>query len=266
MTGRIHRSFVSSHTPNLLSRTLFRAGTTPRPTGGVVVVFTTRIELFTIEIEQQQRLQEDHVETLLGICVGIGLSAACGFRIFVPFMVMSIASRAGYLGLSDGFGWISSTPAMVAFIVATILEIMAYYIPWLDNALDTIAIPVATVAGTIATATQVDWMDPFLKWSLATIGGGGVALTVQGMTSVVRAASAATTGGIGNPVVSTAEAGSSLFMSVLSIVVPFVTFFIVITLILYSLKKLYQWFFQKKNGSGGRRRIIPELSNYLRLG
>ena len=107
--------------------------------------------------------------------------------------------------------------ALAAFSIATLFEVAAYYIPWVDNLLDTIAVPAATVAGTIVMASAVSEMSPFLKWGLAVIVGGGVAGTIQGFTSITRIASTATTGGLGNPVVSTVEAGGSVVMSILAI-------------------------------------------------
>ena len=66
------------------------------------------------------------METFLSILVGIGLSAACGFRVFVPLLVMSIASMSGHLTLSGGFLWIGTYPALLAFAVATMAEIAGY--------------------------------------------------------------------------------------------------------------------------------------------
>ena len=108
------------------------------------------------------------VDTLLSVLIGVGLAAACGFRVFVPLLVMSLASRAevGHLSLGPGFAWIGSTPALVAFSVATLLEIAGYYIPWVDNLLDTVATPTAIVAGILVTASAVTDMSPFLRWSL----------------------------------------------------------------------------------------------------
>lgn len=84
--------------------------------------------------------------TLLGIAIGIGLSAACGFRVFVPLLVMNIASLAGHLHLAYGFEWIGSYYATVAFGTATIVEVLAYYTPWLDHILDLITTPAAIIA------------------------------------------------------------------------------------------------------------------------
>src|SRR2546422_4079009 len=109
------------------------------------------------------------METLLSICLGIGLSAACGFRVFVPLLVMSIAALSGHLTLAHGFEWIGTYSALIAFAVATCLEIGGYYIPWLDNLLDTIASPAAIIAGTLITASLITGVSPFLKWTLAII-------------------------------------------------------------------------------------------------
>jgi hypothetical protein len=160
------------------------------------------------------------METLLAISLGIGLSAACGFRVFVPLLVMSIASLSGHLTLAPGFQWIGSYPALLTFSVATGLEIAGYYIPWVDHLLDTVATPAAIVAGTVTTAAMVGDMSPFLKWTLAAVAGGGVAGVVQGTTVLVRGVSTATTGGLGNPFFATIELGGALFTSVLALLAP----------------------------------------------
>lgn len=180
------------------------------------------------------------METLLSILLGLGLAAACGFRVFVPLLVMSIASRAGagYLELGQGFAWIGSTAALVAFSAATLLEIAGYYIPWVDNLLDAIATPTAVVAGIMVTASAVTDVDPFLRWTLAILGGGGTAATFQGITATARQVSSFTTGGLANPLLATLEAGSSALLSVLAIVVPFVAMLLIVGLLYFGVKKL----------------------------
>ncbi|MFN7962890.1 MAG: DUF4126 domain-containing protein [Thermoanaerobaculia bacterium] len=157
-------------------------------------------------------------KALVSVCLGIGLAAACGFRIFLPFLVMSLAAKAGYLTLTGSFAWIGSTPALIVFAVATGLEIAAYYIPWLDHFLDTLAAPVAIAAGVIATASVATGMDPMLKWSLAVIAGGGAAGAMHGLTSVLRGASTLATGGLANFLVATGEALVSFLLSATAIV------------------------------------------------
>jgi hypothetical protein len=160
------------------------------------------------------------MELALSILIGIGLAAACGFRVFVPFLVISIASLSGHLDLAPGFEWIGTYYALTAFAIATVLEILAYYIPWFDNLMDAIATPAAVVAGAIIMAAVVGDMSPFLRWSLAIIAGIGVAGAVQGTTVALRGASTATTGGLANPVVSTGELAGSVVTSVLAVILP----------------------------------------------
>jgi hypothetical protein len=178
------------------------------------------------------------METFLGFMIGIGLSAACGFRVFVPLLGVSIASMSGYLTLTPGFVWLGSWPAFIAFVTATILEIGAYYIPWLDHLLDTLATPAAVVAGSIVTASLVGNMNPFLKWSLAVITGGGTAGVIQAGTVLLRGASATTTGGYGNFLVATLEAISSILTTFLAIVIPLFCVLLVIFLLFLVIRKL----------------------------
>ncbi|HSB51951.1 MAG TPA: DUF4126 domain-containing protein [Dissulfurispiraceae bacterium] len=178
------------------------------------------------------------METLLGLAVGIGLSAACGFRVFVPFLGMSIASLGGHLTLSPGFEWIGSWPALVAFATATVLEIGAYYIPWLDNVMDSITTPAAVIAGTIVTASMVGDMSPFLKWSLALIAGGGTAGMVQGATVMLRGASTATTAGLGNHLVATGEMAGAVLITVVALFLPLLAALLVIGMSLYVARRI----------------------------
>jgi hypothetical protein len=181
------------------------------------------------------------METLLSLCLGIGLAAACGFRIFAPLLVMSIAANTGHLDLSGGFEWIGSRPALIAFAVATLLEVVAYYVPWLDNLLDTAAVPIAVVAGVVVTASVVTDVSPLMRWTLAVIAGGGAAGTTQGLTTFVRSVSSATTGGIGNPIVSTVEVGSSLLVSALSLLAPLFAVLMLIAAGTVMLVALLRW-------------------------
>ena len=155
-----------------------------------------------------------------GFVIGIGLSAACGFRIILPFLGLSIAAMNSFIQLAPEFQWIATWPALIAFATAAILEITAYYVPWMDNLLDTVATPLAVAAGTIAAAAVVSDMSPFMKWSIALIAGGGMAGIVQTGTAIARGMSTISTGGTGNFVISTAELAGSLMTTVLSLLIP----------------------------------------------
>ena len=173
------------------------------------------------------------MDNLLSICLGIGLSAACGFRVFIPLLVMSIASLSGHLSLSQGFQWIGTYPALVAFSTASILEVAAYYIPLVDNLMDAISGPAAVVAGILVTASSMVQMSPLLKWSLAIIAGGGTAAIFHGSTAVVRGASTALTGGFGNHAVATAELGIAAGLSILAIALPLLSIIVIVVLLLF---------------------------------
>lgn len=160
------------------------------------------------------------MNTLLALFLGVGLAATCGFRVFVPLLGLSIAHHLGVVPLSQGFAWLGSWPATIAFGVATVLEIGAYYVPWLDHLLDVIATPAAIIAGTIVTVSVIGDLSPFVRWPLGVIAGGGVAGIVQGSSVLARGASTATTGGFGNPIVATGELVASIVGTIVSIVLP----------------------------------------------
>ena len=174
------------------------------------------------------------MEIVLSILLGIGLAAACGFRVFVPPLVMSVAALSGHLHLARGFEWIGTWPALIVFACATALEITAYYVPWLDNALDALATPCAVIAGVVVTAGCVSDMSPMLKWSLAVIAGGGVAAVVQLLTVKARAVSSAFTGGLANFVVSTGEAAGSFIVSLIAVLLPLLVGFVLVAMALLA--------------------------------
>ena len=178
------------------------------------------------------------MDILIGVCLGIGLSAACGFRVFVPPLFLSFAALSGHVTLAHGFQWIGSYPALAAFGVATALEIAGYYVPWIDHLLDAVATPAAVVAGIVVTASVITGMSPLMKWTLAAIAGGGVAALVQSATVLGRTASTATTGGFGNPLFATVELTGAVLTSVLTILAPLVVGVLVLAACWYCARKL----------------------------
>jgi hypothetical protein len=152
--------------------------------------------------------------------LGIGLSAAVGFRVFVPMLLMSLASMAGWITLAPGFQWMGTPVAALVLAVATLVELLSFMVPGVSNALDGIATPAAAIAGTIVMASVLTEMSPVARWALAIIAGGGVALTVQGATVVTRAAAAGATVGVASPIVALLEAIAALTVTITAIVIP----------------------------------------------
>lgn len=174
------------------------------------------------------------VEAVLSVAVGLGLAAAAGLRVFVPLLVLGGAARLGWLPLANGFEWLASGSGLATLSVATILEIAAYYIPWVDNLLDLVAGPLAVMAGIFATAAVTTELPPALRWSAAIIAGGGTAAAVQGVTSLTRLKSSAITAGAANPLLATLELVGSLTTAIVAVVLPALAIFLVVGLLLLA--------------------------------
>ena len=159
-------------------------------------------------------------ELMLSICLGVGLAASSGFRVFVPLFVMSIAAYFNVLSLSENWTWLGGPYALIIFAVASIVESLAYLVPIVDNALDSLAIPLAGMAGTMTMASNVANLSPEATWALAIVAGGGAATAVKSTSALTRVASTATTAGLANPVIGAAETGAAVGLSVLAIVMP----------------------------------------------
>ncbi len=160
----------------------------------------------------------------------------------MPLLVMNLASLTGHLHLSPGFEWIGSHYTSIAFGTATLVEVLAYYIPWLDHILDLIASPAAIIAGILATASMVMELSPFLKWTLALIAGGGAAAVVQGVTVLLRAKSSALTAGTGNVFVSSLELVGSIITALLAVIVPMVCLVLIALLCIFVIWKAGRFF------------------------
>lgn len=178
-------------------------------------------------------------ETIISILLGVGLAASVGFRVFLPLFALSLASYFGMWDLNDNWQWIGSLAAVITLGVATVVEIFAYFIPWIDNLLDSFAVPLAAIAGTAVMVSTVANLDPVVTWSLAIIAGGGTATAIKGASAASRLASTATTGGLGNPIVSTVETGTALVVTTASIFAPMLAAVLVIV-ILFVIFRIYR--------------------------
>jgi hypothetical protein len=168
-------------------------------------------------------IQLPHVagtDLALSIALGVGLASAVGFRVFLPMLVVSVAACTGHLPLSSGFACLGTPAALIMLSVAAAVEILAYYIPGVDNLLDAIATPAALVAGTIVSAAVMTDLPPLVKWTTAVIAGGGAAGLTQGLTSLLRAKSTLLTGGLGNHALATGELGGALIVSLTALAAP----------------------------------------------
>ena len=174
----------------------------------------------------------DVVQILLSLSLGLGLAAACGFRVFIPPLMMGVGSRLDLYKLEGSFVWVDDTWAIAIFAVATLLEIGGYFIPWIDNLLDTIATPAAIIGGIFVTSASLEGeLDPSAQWTLSVIAGGSVSGVIQLGTVATRAISTGTTGGLANPIISLLEAVASILCILISLflvaIIPIVIIFLI---------------------------------------
>ena len=182
---------------------------------------------------------------IISAFIGIGLAAATGFRVFMPMFAVSLASYLGWIPMNESFEWLAGLPTLITTGIAMVAEILAYYIPFIDHLLDTISVPLATIAGSVMFASQFADIGTFPQWALALIAGGGTAAAISSGFAGTRAASTATTGGLGNSVVATTETAGAGIMSFLALAAPVIAFIAAVALIITVLvlgKKLWRKF------------------------
>jgi hypothetical protein len=174
----------------------------------------------------------------LSVVLGIVLAAATGFRVFLPMLIVSVAASTGHLPLGDTFAWLSTPAALTMLSAAALVEIIAYYVPGIDNLLDAVATPATFVAGTVVSAAVMTDLPPMVKWTAAVVAGGGVAGLTQSLTALLRAKSTVFTGGVGNPVIATAELGGALLIPLLALAAPLAALVLVVLLLWLAIRLL----------------------------
>lgn len=193
------------------------------------------------------------METFLSVAVGLCLAAACGFRVFLPLLGLSLAGHSGQVPIAAPFDSLATMPAIIALATASLAEITAYYIPWFDHALDALATPAALVAGVLATGAVTGDLPPVLRWAIALIAGGGTAGLMQGATVLLRLKSSALTGGLGNGAIATAEVVGATTLILLAIVVPLLGLLVAALLVWWAGRRLGRIVF----GRAGAPRAKP---------
>lgn len=189
---------------------------------------------------------------ILSVFIGIGLATATGFRVFLPLFFVSLASYFNWIPLQENWLWLASLPALIVLSIAMLFEILAYYIPFVDNLLDSLAIPLSAIAGTLLFSSQFAESNEVLKWGIGIIAGGGTAATISTTLSGFRLASSSSTGGIGNSVVSTVENTGATLMSVFAVFLPILALILTLILLYFFFrfgKKMWYKLFKKAEQS-----------------
>jgi hypothetical protein len=186
------------------------------------------------------------MEWVVSIALGLGLAAASGLRVFLPLLIAGLAAHAGWIGLSDHFGWLNSTPVLFALGTAALFEVLAYYVPGVDHLLDVLAAPAAAIAGILTSAAVMTNVSPQLQWPIAIIAGGGIATFTKAASALTRAKTGIATAGLGNPVVSTAETAGATGLALFAILAPLLCLAIVLVLAAWLTRKLVHFVRRKR--------------------
>jgi hypothetical protein len=193
-----------------------------------------------------------NLNSFIEFLLAVSLSAASGFRVFVPLLALSLAAVLGHFDLPSNFDWIENPQALTLFAIATLLEIVGYSIPWFDHVLDIFATPAAILSGTLVAASVTPELDPLIKWTLAIVAGGGTAGITKGLLNLLRGTSTAATGGLANPLFALVELAIAVLLSVLAITVPLVAGGLVLALFGFALHKVWQLVSKLRNGQASK--------------
>ena len=189
----------------------------------------------------------DSLSLIISIFIGIGLSAATGFRVFVPPLLVGLLSRAGFIDLGESWVWMSDTLTILAFSSAALIEICAYFVPWLDNLLDVFMSPMAIISGIILSATFFDGINPGLQWALSIIAGVSLSGSVQASSVLLRGLSTAGTGGVLNPIFSIAENLISIFLTLMALFFPVIAIIFLVLLLMLNRKIIRKLLDKRRN-------------------
>lgn len=183
---------------------------------------------------------------IIAVFLGIGLSAATGIRIFLPFFIIALCKYFGWLSFGSQFDWLDGTSVLVILGIATIIEILGYYIPLVDHILDVLGTPLAFIAGIVGMSSIMPEMPAYLDHILPIILGGSTAVGMNSLMGFWRVKTTASTAGVANPVFATFENISSALMTFLAFAVPLLLGIFILILLVGSIRAVKKWMRPKK--------------------
>lgn len=160
------------------------------------------------------------MQGLLGVFTAFGLASSAGLNAYIPLLVVALLGRfTDLITLKAPWDALESWWVIGILAVLLIVEIVADKIPAVDTVNDTVQSFVRPAAGAILFASSggsISNVHPVLAIICGILAAGGV----HAVKATARPVITATTGGMLNPVVSTAEDVTSLVISLLAIVLP----------------------------------------------
>lgn len=171
----------------------------------------------------------------LGTAIGsvfaaVGLSGAAGLNAFLPLLISAVLERLDVVELGEPFGSLSSDAGIAILAVLLLADVVGDKIPGVDHALHLAGTVVAPVSGAILFAGQTG-IETGMPAAVAALLGALTAGTLHGGRAALRPASTATTGGLGNPVLSLAEDVASLALTLVAFALPVLALLLVLALV-----------------------------------
>ena len=164
---------------------------------------------------------------MLVALTGIGLSAAAGLNAYIPFLVVALLARlTDVVVLPEPLVWMESWWAIGIGAVLLLTDVVLDKVPVVDSLNDLVQSVVRpATGGVVAAATTAaegiegsTWVSE-RPW-VPVAAGVLVAALVHSGKAAVRPVVNATTGGVGGPVVSAAEDGVSVGLSLVAVFLP----------------------------------------------
>jgi len=180
-------------------------------------------------------------QAFLSLATAFGLSTSAGLNAYIPLLVVALLARfTPLVTLNEPWDALSSWWVIGILAVLLVVEILVDKIPAVDTVNDVIQTFIRPAAGAIlfATTTNAIGLHPVLAAICGVILAGGVHVVKAGGRPVV----AATTAGVGNPIVSAIEDTIAFVTSVLAIVAPY----LVAVLIVITLTLLTWWYVRRQ--------------------
>ena len=175
------------------------------------------------------------IEGLLNLASAFGLSTSAGLNAYIPMLVLALLARFTRL-VELGEPWSALTSWWIIGLLVVLLsvDVLADKIPAIDTVNDVIQTLVRPTAGAIvfaATTQNTIDLHPVLGFACGVVLAGGVHLAKSGGRPVVTA----TTGGVGNPIVSTIEEIVATLVSLAAIIFPYLilAWFFLLVLLIY---------------------------------
>ena len=182
---------------------------------------------------------------MIAALTATGLAAAAGLNAYIPFLLIALLTRyTDLITLPTSYQWIESWWAIGIGILLLLVEVVLDKIPAVDSINDAIQTFIRpTMAGLLSAATtsaaaldNSTWITehPWVNIGIGIVVAGLVHTGKAAARPVINAA----TVGVGAPVVSTVEDGTSLSLSLVAVFLPAL---VILALALLAAAMLWLW-------------------------